>query len=41
MMLLPSGDEDVELVKEFMSRLPSGKEVETFADRVHGFMASK
>jgi hypothetical protein len=41
MMVLPSGDEDVETVKEFEKRLPEGKYVETFKDRVHGFMASK
>jgi dienelactone hydrolase len=41
MMVLPSGDEDVETVKEFEKRLPEGKYVETFAERVHGFMASK
>jgi hypothetical protein len=41
MMVLPSGDEDAETVKEYERRLPKGKYVETFGDRVHGFMASK
>ncbi|KAF1988509.1 dienelactone hydrolase family protein [Aulographum hederae CBS 113979] len=41
MMVLPSGDEDVPTVKEFEKRLKEDKYVETFPDRVHGWMASK
>jgi len=41
MMVLPSGDEDVETVKEFEGRLKFGKYVETFGTMVHGWMASK
>jgi dienelactone hydrolase len=41
MMVLPSGDEDVETVAEFGRRLKAAKHVETFPDRSHGWMASK
>jgi hypothetical protein len=41
MIVLPSGDEDVETVKEFEKRLKAEKYVETFGTMVHGWMASK
>jgi dienelactone hydrolase len=41
MMVLPSGDEDVETVKEFERRLKTDKHVETFHDRIHGWTSSK
>ncbi|KAF2425266.1 hypothetical protein EJ08DRAFT_689420 [Tothia fuscella] len=41
MMILPSGDEDVELVAEYEKRLKTPKHVETFPDRVHGWTSSK
>jgi len=41
MMVLPSGDEDVDTVNEFKRRLKGEKYFETFGDMVHGWMTSK
>jgi len=41
MIMLPSGDEDVETVAEFERRLKTEKRVETFTERIHGWMSSK
>lgn len=41
MIVLPSGDEDVEVTTEYERRLKTEKYVEIFSERVHGWMASK
>ncbi|KAI1090942.1 hypothetical protein F5B19DRAFT_503467 [Rostrohypoxylon terebratum] len=40
-ILLASGEEPAETVKEFESKLKVPKHVETFSDQVHGFMAAR
>lgn len=40
-VLLASGEEPAETVKEFESKLKVPHHVETFADQVHGFMAAR
>ncbi|TAQ83639.1 hypothetical protein B7494_g8036 [Chlorociboria aeruginascens] len=41
MMILPSMDEDAQVMKDFENRLKGDKYSETFGDQVHGWMASK
>lgn len=41
MIVLPSGDEDVETTREYERRLKTEKYVETFRERIHGWMSSK
>jgi dienelactone hydrolase len=41
MCLLPSMDEDVDDVKQYMANLKGPKRVETFKDMVHGWMSAK
>ncbi|KAI1205252.1 Alpha/Beta hydrolase protein [Annulohypoxylon truncatum] len=40
-ILLASGEEPAETIKEFESKLKVPNHVETFADQVHGFMAAR
>ena len=40
-ILLASGDEPIDTVKEFKSKLNVSHHVETFADQVHGWMAAR
>ena len=41
MCLLPSMDEDVDDVKQYIANLKEPKRVETFKDMVHGWMSAK
>jgi dienelactone hydrolase len=41
MCLLPSMDEDVEDVKQYMENLKGPKRAETFKDMVHGWISAK
>lgn len=40
-ILLASGEEPADVVKEFESKLKVPHHVETFADQVHGWMAAR
>lgn len=40
-VLLASGDEPADTVKDFESKLKVPHHVETFLDQVHGFMAAR